>query len=116
MRPSFAAMTAPALIVAGDSDDSALSTRGPDWFTDAYTYSPGDKSLLTLFGAEHSLGGIPGHEAAETTDESPARVALLQRLTTAFLRGALRLEDTAWRDAVTALSEDPDPLGKVQSK
>ncbi|QCX74512.1 esterase [Streptomyces sp. YIM 121038] len=116
MRPSFAAMTAPALIVAGDSDDSALSTRGPDWFTDAYTYSPGDKSLLTLFGAEHSLGGIPGHEAAETTDESPARVALLQRLTTAFLRGTLHPEDTAWRDAVTALAEEPDPLGKVQSK
>ncbi|MCI3928595.1 alpha/beta hydrolase family protein [Streptomyces sp. AN091965] len=116
MRPSFTTMTAPALVVAGDSDDSALSTRGPDWFTDAYTYSPGDKSLLTLFGAEHSLGGIPGHEAAETTDESPARVALLQQLTTAFLRGALHPEVTDWRDAVTALEEDPDPLGKVQSK
>ncbi|MEW2527048.1 chlorophyllase [Streptomyces sp. NPDC047071] len=116
MRPSFTAMTAPALVVAGDSDDSALSTRGPDWFTDAYTYSPGDKSLLTLFGAEHSLGGIPGYEAAETTDESPARVALLQRLTTAFLRGALHPEDTVWRDAVTALEKDPEPLGKVQSK
>ncbi|MFI8931618.1 alpha/beta hydrolase family protein [Streptomyces sp. NPDC053474] len=116
MRPSFTTMTAPALVVAGDSDDSALSTRGPDWFTDAYTYSPGDKSLLTLFGAEHSLGGIPGYAAAETTDESPARVALLQRLTTAFLRGALHSENAAWRDAVTALEQDPEPLGKVQSK
>jgi dienelactone hydrolase len=116
MRPSFDTMTTPALIVAGDRDDSALSTRGPDWFTDPYTCSPGDKSLLTLFGAEHSLGGIPGYEAAETTDESPARVALLQHLTTAYLRSALHPGDTGWKAAVIALEEDPDPLGKIESK
>ncbi|WP_234478274.1 alpha/beta fold hydrolase [Streptomyces sp. MBT65] len=116
MKPSFATMTAPALVVAGDHDQSQLSTRGPDWFTDPYTYSPGDKSLLTLFGAEHSLGGIPGYEVAETTDESPARVALLQHLTTAFLRSALHPEDTGWKAAVAALAEDPAPLGKVESK
>ncbi|MFF4101628.1 alpha/beta hydrolase family protein [Streptomyces sp. NPDC001903] len=116
LKPSFDTMTAPALIVAGDKDDSALSTRGPDWFTDPYTYSPADKSLLTLFGAEHSLGGIPGTEVAETTDESPARVALLQRLTTAYLRSALDPADTGWQTAVTALATDPDPLGSLQSK
>ncbi|MEV0265418.1 chlorophyllase [Streptomyces sp. NPDC050617] len=116
MKPSFDTMTPPALIVAGDRDDSALSTRGPDWFTDPYTYSPGNKSLLTLFEAEHSLGGIPGYEAAETTDESPERVALIQRLTTAFLRSALYPEDTGWRAAAAALEGDPKPLGKVQSK
>ncbi|MEU0598049.1 chlorophyllase [Streptomyces sp. NPDC006393] len=116
MKPSFSAMTTPALIVAGDNDQSPLSTRGPDWFTDPYTYSPGSKSLLTLFGAEHSLGGIPGYEVAETTDESPARVALIQQLTTAFLRSALHPEDTGWKAAVTALEEDPHPLGEVQSK
>ncbi|MFE7122347.1 alpha/beta hydrolase family protein [Streptomyces sp. NPDC057654] len=116
MRPSFDTMTAPALIVAGDRDDSPLSTRGPDWFTDPYTYSPVGKSLLTLFEAEHSLGGIPGYEAAETTDESPERVALIQRLTTAFLRSALYPEDTGWRAAADALEGDPKPLGKLQSK
>lgn len=116
VRPSFDTMTAPALIVAGDSNQSHLSTRGPDWFTDPYTYSPGNKSLLTLFGAEHSLGGIPGYEVAETTDESPARVALVQRLTTAFLRSALYPEDTGWKAAATALEEDPSALGKVWSK
>lgn len=116
MKPSFATMTTPALIVAGDNDRSHLSTRGPDWFTDPYTRSPGDKSLLTLFGAEHSLGGIPGHEVAETTDESPARVALIQHLTTAYLRSALHSEDTSWKTAVTALEAGPDPLGKVRSK
>ncbi|MET9588378.1 alpha/beta fold hydrolase [Streptomyces sp. NPDC006539] len=116
MRPSFDRMTTSALIVAGDNDQSHLSTRGPDWFTDPYTCSPGSKSLLTLFGAEHSLGGIAGYEVAETTDESPARVALIQQLTTVFLRGALYPEDTGWRAAVAALEEDPKPLGKLQSK
>lgn len=116
MRPSFDRMTTSALIVAGDNDQSPLSTRGPDWFTDPYTCSPGSKSLLTLFGAEHSLGGIAGYEVAETTDESPARVALIQQLTTVFLRSALHPEDTGWRAAVAALEEDPKPLGKLQSK
>ncbi|MFI6903716.1 alpha/beta hydrolase family protein [Nonomuraea sp. NPDC050394] len=116
MRPSFAGMTAPALIVAGDNDQSHLSTRGPDWFVDPFLHSPADKSLLTLFGAEHSLGGIAGYEAAETTDENPARVALIQRLTTAFLRSALHPEDTAWKEAATALEQDPNPLGALRSK
>ncbi|MER6780447.1 MULTISPECIES: chlorophyllase [unclassified Streptomyces] len=116
MKPSFDTMTTPALIVAGDEDDSALSTRGPDWFTDAYAHGPAGKSLLTLFGAEHSLGGIPGTEVAETTDESPARVALLQRLTTAYLRSALGLGDTGWKEAVTALENGPEPLGTLRSK
>ncbi|WP_395570471.1 alpha/beta hydrolase family protein [Streptomyces sp. BK79] len=116
MRPSFDTMTAPALVVAGDHDRSHLSTRGPDWFTDGYTHSPGSKSLLTLFGAEHSLGGVSGYEVAETTDENPARVALVQRLTSAYLHSTLNADETGWKAAVTALEEDPDPLGEVRSK
>ncbi|WP_329141487.1 alpha/beta hydrolase family protein [Streptomyces sp. NBC_00670] len=116
MKPSFDGMTAPALIVAGDNDQSLLSTRGPDWFTDPYFYSPAPKSLLTLSGAEHSLGGIYGQEVTSTTDESPARVALIQRLTTAFLRDALVPGDTGWQAAAAALEEGRDPLGKLQSK
>ncbi|MFF2812611.1 alpha/beta hydrolase family protein [Streptomyces sp. NPDC058000] len=116
MKPSFTTMTTPALIVAGDHDQSHLSTRGPDWFTDPYTHSPVNKSLLTLFRAEHSLGGIPGHQVAETTDESPERVALIQHLTTAFLRSALHGEDAGWKAAATALEGDPNALGKLQSK
>lgn len=105
-----------ALVVAGDDDQSALSTRGPDWFTDPYFLSPGSKSLLTLFGAAHSLGGIPGYNVAETTDESPDRVALIQQLTWAYLRSALYPEDTSWQAARSALEEAPHPLGKLQSK
>ncbi|WP_238431887.1 alpha/beta hydrolase family protein [Streptomyces cavernae] len=116
MSPSFDGMTTPALVVAGDQDKSHLSVRGPDWFTDPYFLSPGAKSLLTLFGAEHSLGGIPGYNVAETTDESPARVALVQQLTWAFLRSALHPEDPSWSAALSALEEAPDPMGRVESK
>ena len=116
MNPSFAEMTTPALVVAGDQDQSLLSVRGPDWFTDPYFLSPGGKSLLTLFGAEHSLGGISGYESTETTDESPERVALIQRLTTAYLRDALDLAGSDWPTAVKALSASTDPLGRIESK
>lgn len=116
MNPSFDGMTAPALIVAGDHDRSPLTTRGPDWFTDPYVLSPKDKTLLTLFGAEHSLGGVAGYEVAETTDESPERVALVQRLTTAYLRGVLHPDGTAWQEARSALENDPRPLGRLESK
>jgi dienelactone hydrolase len=116
MKPSFDTMTTPALIVAGDKDQSQLSTRGPDWFIDPYIYSPAPKSLLTLFEAEHSLGGITGYQVTETTDESPERVALIQHLTTAFLHSVLRGEDADWKAAVTALEEDASPLGTLQSK
>ncbi|MBB6690040.1 chlorophyllase [Cohnella xylanilytica] len=116
MNPSFAHMTTPALVVAGDRDQSRLSVRGPDWFADPYRLSPGGngKSLLTLFGAEHSLGGIPGYTVAETTDESPERVALIQRLAWAYLRSTLYPEDSSWAEARHALAEEPNPLGRVE--
>jgi len=116
MSPSFAGMTTPALVVAGDRDQSALSTRGPDWFTDPFVLSPGRKTLLTLFGAEHSLGGIVGHEVTETTDENPERVALIQQLTSAYLRDALGLDDTSWPAARAALASSARPLGRIESK
>jgi len=116
MNPGFAQMTPPVLVVAGDKDQSALSVRGPEWFTDAYFLSPGAKSLLTLFGAEHSLGGISGYASTETTDESPARVALIQRLTWAYLRSALYPGDPSWSAASAELAESADPLGRIESK
>lgn len=116
INPSFAHMTTPTLVIAGDRDQSLLSVRGPDWFTDPYFLSPGDKSLLTLFGAEHSLGGIYGYNVTETTDENPERVALIQQLTWAYLRTALYPEDPAWNASCTALMESPNPLGRIESK
>jgi hypothetical protein len=116
MNPGFADMTTPTLVVAGDRDQSLLSVRGPDWFTDPYFLSPGSKSLLTLFEAEHSLGGIPGYKFAETTDENPERVALIQRLTWAYLRSTLYPEDPAWSVARTALMESSNPQGRIESR
>ncbi|WP_016910284.1 alpha/beta hydrolase family protein [Streptomyces xiaopingdaonensis] len=116
MNPSFAELTTPALVVAGDHDQSKMSSRGPDWFTDAYVHSPGATDLLTLFDAEHSLGGIPNWEAAETTDENPERVAVLQRLTTAYLRSALDPADSGWAKATAALAETGAALGRIDSK
>jgi len=116
MNPVFDGMTAPALVVAGDHDQSQLSTRGPDWFTDPYTLSPGSKSLLTVFGAEHSLGGIHGYNAADTTDESPGRVALIRLAAWAYLRNALGLDDSAWKDVQNELAATTEPLGQIESK
>lgn len=116
MNPSFEKMNTPALVVAGDQDQSRLSSRGPDWFTDPYFLSPGSKSLLTLVGGEHSLGGIPGYNITETTDENPERVALLQRVTWAYLRSALGLDDSGWQAASTALKAGTHPLGRIESK
>jgi predicted dienelactone hydrolase len=116
MSPGFAEMTTPALVVAGDKDQSALTVRGPEWFTDSYFLGPGPKSLLTLFGAEHSLGGISGYTTTETTDESPERVALIQRATWAFLRSALYPADSSWSAAIAEPAERTDPLGRIESK
>ncbi|WP_413755493.1 alpha/beta hydrolase family protein [Streptomyces sp. MMBL 11-3] len=116
MNPDFTHMTTQALVVAGDRDDSPLSVRGPEWLTDPYVLSPGGESLLTLFGAEHSLGGIAGHEVRETTDENPERVALVQRVTLAYLRHALGLGEADWTAVREALADGASPLGRIESK
>jgi pimeloyl-ACP methyl ester carboxylesterase len=115
LQPDFAPMTTPTLVV-GDRDVSRMTTRGYDWRADAYALGTGPKCLLTLCGAEHSLGGISGYESRKTTDEHPARVALLQQLTGAYLRSALYPEGPAWPQACAALRADTQPLGRVDCK
>ena len=116
IQPGYAQLTTPTLVVAGDNDHSPLTVRGPDWFVDPYTLSPGAKALLSLFGGEHMLGGISGYDVTETTDENPERVALIQRMTWAFLRSALYPADPAWADACAALANEPDAEGRVEHK
>jgi predicted dienelactone hydrolase len=113
----FSQMTTPTLVVAGDKDASPhLTVAGPEWHTDPYHLSPGPKSLLTLFDAEHGLGGISGYDVAETTDENPERVASVQQLTWAYLRTALNPADPAWQTARDTLATAPAPLGRIESK
>lgn len=113
---SFAEMASPALVVAGDKDVNPMFTARKDWRADAYHLSPGPKSLLTVSGGEHSLGGVSGYDAAETTDEDPDRVAAVQRLTWAYLRTALYAEDPAWPAACAALADSAPSLGRVDHK
>ncbi|MFF1379504.1 alpha/beta hydrolase family protein [Streptomyces sp. NPDC058308] len=112
----FSHITAPGLVVAGDEDDLPLSTRGPSWTADPYTLSRNDKNLLTVYGGQHSLGGISGYEAAETTDENPGRVALVQQVTLAYLRHITGTDHTDWERAQTSLAGDSHPLGRLESK
>ncbi|RKG98132.1 alpha/beta hydrolase family protein [Corallococcus carmarthensis] len=113
----FSRMTTPALVVAGDKDDSPhLTVAGAAWHADPYFLSPGPKSLVTLFDAGHGLGGVSGYDVAETTDENPARVAAVQLLTWAYLRTALYPGDSAWQEAQDALTGAANPLGRVESR
>ncbi len=113
---NFADMKLPALVITGDKDQNPMFSARDDWRADAYFLSPGPKSLLTIFGGEHILGGISGYDAAETTDENPERVALVAQLTWAYLRTALYPEDASWQAASKALMADSAPLGRVEVK
>lgn len=112
----FSAMTAPALVVVGDRDVNPMFSDQAAYRAGAYTLSPGPKDLLTVFGGEHILGGISGYDAAETTDESPARVEAVAQLTWAYLRTALNPADSAWTAACAALRDAPSPLARVDAK
>jgi hypothetical protein len=104
-------------VVVGDKDVSPhLTVRGADWHADPYFLSTGPKSLLTVFGGEHLLGVISGYDVAETTDENPERVALVQQLTTAYLRTALYPEDPSCQVGIKSLMEGANPMGRIESK
>ncbi len=117
LNPDFSHMTTQTLVVAGDSDLSRhLTVRGAGWHADAYHHGPGPKCLLTLFGAKHGLGGIAGYDAKETDDEDPDRLAVVVRLTSAYLRSALHPGDSAWSDACKALATHASSQGRVDCK
>ncbi len=113
---NFTGMTTPALIVVGDRDLNPAFSAERDWRADAYFLSPGPKRLLTVFGGEHMLGGISGYDAAETSDENPTRVALVQHFTWAYLRSVLYPKDRAWDAACAWLKNSSNRLGRVESK
>ncbi len=113
----FGDMTTPTLVVAGDQDHALhLNVVGAAWQTDAYRLAPGPKFLLDVHGGEHSLGGIAGYDAAETTDENLPRVAMVMRMTAAFLRTQLGLDPGAWAREVGQLARASAPLATVSEK
>ncbi|WP_166847650.1 chlorophyllase/cutinase-like alpha/beta fold protein [Isoptericola sp. BMS4] len=112
----FSAVTRPGLVVAGDADELPLSTRGTAWTRDPYTLAGGGKSLLTVHGGQHSLGGIAGYGAAETTDEDPDRLALVQQVTLTYLQHVTGEDQRGWETAKAALTGGTHPLGRLESK
>lgn len=116
MSPDFTELKTPTLVVAGDADQSPLSTRGPDWFTDVYTLSPGATALLTLTGGQHTLGGIHGYRSVDTTDEDPARVALVAAASTAYLKQVLGVDTAPWQQVQAELAAAAQPAGRIEAK
>ena len=116
MHPDFSGLETPTLVVAGDSDNGAMTVRGPDWWREAYDLSPGARALFEVKGGEHSLGGIPNYEARETTDEDPARVAAIQQLSAAFLHSILSDPNAVWKTAVDAVRQAAVTQGTVEEK
>lgn len=116
----FSTMTRPALVVAGDQDDSRHFTdMGPAWHYDPHHLAPGARTLLTVFGAGHLLGGIHGYDAAESaqlSDENPGHVAAIARLTSAYLLSRFGRGDDAWNQAREELTTGPGAVGRVESK
>ncbi|KAJ7178086.1 Alpha/Beta hydrolase protein [Mycena filopes] len=112
----FGSMATPALVVYGDEDVGPhLTTRDATWHADPYTDAPGSKDLFVLKGAKHGLGGISGWDVAETLDESPERLAAVQRMTWAYLKSQLYEGDKAWVEACKAM-EGLEQIGRVESK
>ena len=113
---NFSTMATPALVVYGDEDISPhLTIRGADWHADSYALAPGPKDLLTLKGAKHGLGGISGWDAGETLDESPERLAVVQRMTWSYLMSQFYDGDGAWVEACKVL-KGLEGQGQVESK
>ncbi|MDN3693245.1 hypothetical protein QWZ06_13600 [Chryseobacterium tructae] len=112
----YTKMNPPAFVITGGKDISPISSRGAEYYTDAYFRSPGEKTLLTLFDGEHMLGGITGYDAEETTDEDPERVAIIQEMTTAYLHSTFNPENRSWEEAVKKLKTIQSALGKIESK
>lgn len=117
LNPDFTHMTTQTLVVMGDADvNPHLTTRGADWHADPYHCAPGSDAMLTLIGAKHGLGGVAGYDAKETDDEDPDRLAIVQRMTWAYLRSALYEGDPTWPEACKALEHHVPAQGHVDSK
>jgi predicted dienelactone hydrolase len=114
--PDFKTMATPALIVYGTDDvNPYLTLRNSDWHVDPYLLAPGSKALLTLKGAKHGLGGISGWDTAETLDEGPELLAVVQRMTWAYLKSQLYEGAESWTEACKALAK-LGAIGSVESK
>lgn len=112
----FSTMTRDALVVNGDKDKNPRFSDRDQWRADPFHKSPGPKSLLTIYNAEHMFGGISGYDVAETTDDDPERVLFLADATLAYLRSALDPQDASWQQLQETLRRDPQAKGSIERK
>ncbi|MBA2933556.1 alpha/beta fold hydrolase [Sphingomonas sp. CGMCC 1.13654] len=117
LNPDYTHLRTRALVVVGDADTNPFMTvRGPEWYDAAYNDGPACDAKLTIHGGRHGIGGIAGYDAKETDDEDPDRLATVQRMTSAYLRSALYVDDLSWPEACTALTDKAGNLGHVDTK
>lgn len=70
-----------------------------------------------MTAAEHGLGGVPAYGGMPMTPaENPAQVALVQQVTTAYLRSALGCGEEDWTTVRASLTPGANPLGRLESK
>jgi hypothetical protein len=100
---NLSALDTPSLCIAGADDVSPhLTSRDASWHWDPYTLGKGPRSFVKLEGSRHLLGGISGFDAQEAAgqgDEDPVKASAVARLTWAYLRSALKLDEGAWKKA-----------------
>jgi len=111
----FSTMTTRSLVVCGDADNPHFTSRGPEWHADAFYDAPGADALLTLHGAGHGLGGIAGLDAKETEIEAPDALEATKRMTLAWLRTNLGVDEGAWLSACRSLEDEASSLAEVTS-
>lgn len=112
----FSTLRTRSLVVCGDTDDPHFTTRGPEWHADAFQDGPAAEALLMLRGAGHGLGGIAGLDAKETENEVPDVLEATKRLTLAWLRTALAVDEGAWGEASQALKGPAMSLAYVRDR
>jgi hypothetical protein len=115
---NLSTLSTPSLCIAGADDVSPhLTSRDASWHWDPYTLGKGTRSLVKINGSRHLLGGISGFDAQEAAgqdDEDPIKAGAVARLTWAYLRSALNLDEVAWKKACAEFEETK--LGSVEHR
>ncbi|GGK52855.1 alpha/beta hydrolase family protein [Salinarimonas ramus] len=112
----FSGIEVPMLVVCGAEDDPHFTPRGPEWHADAFHDAPGGDALLTINGVGHSLGGIPGLDARETEVEDPEALEATRRLTLAWLRSRLAVDEDAWTRSRATLVGSASSLAEITGR
>ncbi|BDH85018.1 alpha/beta hydrolase family protein [Lactococcus lactis] len=116
-EPIFQCIKKPMLVMYGTSDNNSPWTkRSADWHADPYLLSPSPKTLVTLKGVGHALGGISGYDSIEAKlDESVEISSIVERLISSYLFDALYNSSLSWGENIEKFSEMTE-YGKIEMK